>query len=389
MLDTLVLVIEIGDPKLQKIIAESSFDNWSPSLRGAFVPPFAKMRGSSATYCLNTTQQDKKLGVYTPRLTLYVQRIVGGYRRLLYVEFSAPKLLYGNNFTEIGMPDYRKLCDKLSMSLAAKGVNLSSNQLRYAEIKAVHFAKNIVFTDGTKPSDVIRYLRKAEVSLRKKKCETKYLNDGDALHIYTNSRGFCVYDKLRELEKAKSTEKGNLEKDSWCQQEYVKDFLITTPKPFEVLRIESRLLNRVAIVQELRALGCNVPDQPRLKDVYDLNVTKALLLSDLTALEIAMPSSVGGREPPDVYLAEIKRLNPGITPANVLMLLGKHIATDEVGVNATRKALGCTNRQWCDLRKRIASYKLPESDVEYFAEMRAQIIKFKLLNLDDYRGQAV
>jgi len=71
------------------------------------------------------------------------------------------------------------------------------------------------------------------------------------------------------------------------------------------------------------------------------------------------------------------------------MLLGKHIATDEVGVNATRKALGCTNRQWCDLRKRIASYKLPESDVEYFAEMRAQIIKFKLLNLDDYRGQAV
>lgn len=387
MLDTLVLVIEIGDPKLQKIIAESSFDNWSPSLRGAFVPPFAKMRGSSTTYRLNTTQQDKKIGVYMPRLTLYVQRIVGGYRRLLYIEFSAPKLIYGNNFTEIGTPDYRKLCDKLSISLAVKGVHLSSNQLRYAEIKAVHFAKNIVFTDGTKPSDVIRYLRKAEISLRKKKCETKYLNDGDALHIYTNFRGLCVYDKLRELEKAKSTEKGNLEKDSWCQQEYVKDFLITTPKPFEVLRIESRLLNRATIVRELRTLGCDVPDRPRLKDVYDLSVAKALLLSDLTELEMAMPSSVGGREPPDAYLAEIKRLNPGITPANALMLLGGHIATDEVGVNATRKALGCTNRQWCDLRKRIESHKLPKSDVEYFAEMRAQITKFKLLNLDYYRGQ--
>ncbi len=332
---------------------------------------------------------DKKLGTYTPRLTLYVQRVTGGYRRLLYVEFSAPKLLYGNNFAEIGVSDYGNLCKILSDSLAKKGVYLSPNQLRYAEMKAVHYAKNVVFINGTRPTSVISYLKKTEINLQKKTCETKYLNGGDALHIYTNSRGLCVYDKLKELEKARKTEKGNLEKDSWCQQNYVKEFLATAPKPFEVLRIESRLLNRETVVKELRSLGVNVSDRPRLKDVYDLSIAKAILLSDLTELEMAMPSSVGGREPPDEYLAEVKRLNPDITPANALMLLGEHMATDKVGVNATRKALGCTSRQWCDLKKRINGYILPKSKVNYFAEMRRQINQFKLLNLDDYRGEVV
>lgn len=389
MLDTLILVIEIGDPKLQKIIAKSSFDNWSPSLRGAFIPPFARMSGNSATYHLNTIKQDRKLGVYTPRLTLYVQRVIGGYRRLLYVEFSAPKLLYGNNFTEIGVSDYYTLCNKLSVSLAAKGVHLSPNQLRYAEVKVIHFAKNIVFTDGTKSSSVINYLRKAETSLHKKKCETKYLNSGDSFHIYTNTRSLCVYDKLRELEKARVTEKGNLERDNWCQQEYVRDFLVTVPKPFEVLRIESRLLTRDIIVQELRMLGYNIPDRPRLKDIYGLNIAKAVLLSELTKIEMAMPPSVGGREPPDEYLAEIKRLNPKITPGNALMLLGEHIVTDCVGANIARKVLDCTSRQWCDLKKRFRKYSLPESDIDYFAEVREQIDKFNLLNLDNYRGKVV
>ena len=170
---------------------------------------------------------------------------------------------------------------------------------------------------------------------------------------------------------------------------YVKEFLLAAPKPFEVLRVESRLLNRETIVKVLRSSGISVPDRPKLKDLYDLKVAKAILLGDLTELEMAMPPSAGGREPPDEYLAEIKRLNPDITPANALMLLGEHMATDEVGVNATRKALGCTSRQWCDLKKRLKGYTLPESKVNYFAEMRRQINKFELLNLDNYRGKVV
>lgn len=355
------------------------------------MPPFTRMSCNSAKYHLNTTKQDKKLGIYTPRLTLYVQRVRGGYRRLLYIEFSVPKLIYGNNFTEVGTSDYSKLCDVLSESLAKKGVRLSSNQLRYAEVKAIHYSKNIVFTDGTRPTDVISYLSKAEVSLRKKTRETKYTNGGEALHIYTNSRGLCIYNKLKELEKARKTEKGNLEKDSWCQQDYINNFLTTAPKPFEVLRIESRLLNREMIVKELRSLGANVPDRPRLKDLYNLNIAKAILLSDLTKLEMAMPSSVGGREPPNERecLAEIQRLNPDTTLANKIMLFGDCIAVDAIGINAIREMLGCTSRQWYDFKKRINCYNLPISKVNYFAEMRRQINQFKLLNLDDYRGKVV
>ena len=50
----------------------------------------------------NPSTAYKKLGIYQPRLT-YTERPRGNYRkdRQLSIEFSAPKLLFSNNFTEL------------------------------------------------------------------------------------------------------------------------------------------------------------------------------------------------------------------------------------------------------------------------------------------------
>lgn len=213
MLDTAILVIETGDLRLQKIIAESSFDDWPPSLRGAFVLPFAKVSSNSASYRLNTTKIDKKLGIYTPRLTLYVQRVSGGYRRLLYIEFSAPKLIYGNNFTEIGMSDYGKLCNALSESLAKKGMHLSPNQLRYAEVKASLSELRKMLSEAHTEKNKHYDIRRAELETAKKQTQRrqrnlfdKYMdNDGSNIvgitqEFYDENMSRCA-EELTEIER--------------------------------------------------------------------------------------------------------------------------------------------------------------------------------------------
>jgi hypothetical protein len=51
----------------------------------------------------NPTSHELALGLYKPRLTLFSRLIpFSGYKTLLKIEFSAPKLLLGNNFEELG-----------------------------------------------------------------------------------------------------------------------------------------------------------------------------------------------------------------------------------------------------------------------------------------------
>lgn len=57
----------------------------------------------------NPTSKDKKQGIYKPRLTALKQ----GKRHSLKIEFSAPKLLFGNNASEVSESDFDKIVEIL------------------------------------------------------------------------------------------------------------------------------------------------------------------------------------------------------------------------------------------------------------------------------------
>lgn len=105
MVDTVKLLITISDPTILS--------------RGAFVPltvsQLVNSRGSSSRTYLNPSPTYAKMGKYMPRLTLYRRpaRTFGVVYQLT-VEFSAPKMLFKQNFDELVETDFEQLLTVLT-----------------------------------------------------------------------------------------------------------------------------------------------------------------------------------------------------------------------------------------------------------------------------------
>ena len=69
----------------------------------------------------------------------------------LKIEFSAPKMLFGNNFDELTDSDFPNLLTKLKRTLKEMGVFILEDHLTSAPVSAIHFSKNIPLTDYTIP----------------------------------------------------------------------------------------------------------------------------------------------------------------------------------------------------------------------------------------------
>jgi hypothetical protein len=133
MLDTIALTLD----QMQFEILE--MDRFSPSARGLFQPPYYALGGRGNFSCYqNPTKTEIANGTYKPRLTLTKRMVQGGYSITLRVEFSAPKLLLGNNFDELESHDFGKVLYKLHGRLKEMGVRVAADVLRYARVSAIH-----------------------------------------------------------------------------------------------------------------------------------------------------------------------------------------------------------------------------------------------------------
>lgn len=391
MPDTVVLVVTIGDPALQKIISEATFNNWSPSLYGV-LKRHPKYGGhvelgadKSITCHLNPTREDKRRGVYRPRLTLYKRVVKGGFLHQLYIEFSAPKIIWNNNFVEIEENDLDMLCFGLSYYLHCMGVEISDDELKKCQVKTIHYGKNIILQNYMQPAMIINHAAKANIPLKKRVNTTTYLNGGRGLHIYTNEQGVCLYDKLAELKLAKRTEKGNIEKDSWCQMDIISKIEKKVKQPFQVLRIESRLNTRNAIRQRFAKLHIEIPANPTLEDLFKENLGKAVLENELETLEKNTPSFVMCREPPEIFAEHLRILNPKARPRDIALVVGIADVARDIGLRDTRTLLGAEKpSEWRYIKSKYEGLKMPSAPLDYFEEARKQIADFKPVKLENY-----
>jgi len=160
-------------------------------------------------------------------------------------------MLFGNNFDELDDNDFEPLVQKIVSDLSSMGVQVYPFILRQAKIVKIDYAKNVIFTDGTKISAIIHEISKADISKRLDINKTTYRN-GCNLQFHANSYEYVFYDKLAELRQAKISEKRSFEKDNEIQLsllDQIKD------EPFEVFRVEIRLANRTKLKSTLKQLG--------------------------------------------------------------------------------------------------------------------------------------
>ena len=381
MIDTIVLTI----PKDKYIILDH--DKFNPSVKGLFESPYYRLGSRGNFKCTqNPTKTELLNGIYKPRLTI-TKRIRKGYFEVpLRIEFSIPKLIYGNNFDEIQENDFELVIKTLQSILKDMAIEIEESNLVNSIVSAIHFSKNIVLTDYSTCSMVINELSKINLTKRLDLNRTSFRNEGQVLHYHCNSYEIAIYDKIRDLESARISEKRSIEQDNLIQLNIFDG--IKVENPFEVLRIEIRLNTGRKIKQVLKSI--NINNELTFFSLFNLNTSKKVITHFWESIEKDINLfSIDTRSPSNL-LETIISNNTNIRYSKALKLLSIIIIGQEVGFRTLRKILsinGKKNDYWYSLVKDLKVLNLPK-DQKYqsIREVSNSIRNFISLKLKYYQN---
>lgn len=136
---------------------------------------------------------------YLPSVRLRERYQLRSISQYLYIDFSAPKLLQGNNLEEITTTDIPTIYQKLYKITDRMGVEVNREQMECANVVKIHFGKNIVLPYSIFPSMIINRIHGNDWSGIFNALQRDYSNDGTSLRVGNNSREVILYDKIREL----------------------------------------------------------------------------------------------------------------------------------------------------------------------------------------------
>jgi hypothetical protein len=316
MLDTIVLTLD-----------KSQFDvllpeRFSPSAKGLLAPPYYSPGSRGKFTCVqNPTKADLQAGRYLPRLTLIKQKISNGSTLTLRIEFSAPKLVFGNNFDELEAGDFPKILDVLHQAVDAMGVRVTSEVLRGARVSAIHYSKNVALTDYTTCSMIMHELGLIDLNKRLDLSHTDYRDDGHAIRYHANSFEVIFYDKLKDLEKAGYSEKRCIERDYGMQSETLKQ-RGPFPKQLEVLRMEARLGTRAKIRGLLHRIQADV--ELTFEGLFSARIAKSVLEHFWAHVraQLMLIDKANARRPEAVLAALAVAGKETVRPGKLLQQLG-------------------------------------------------------------------
>lgn len=263
MIDTIILVIPYPD---FRVLDAERFD-----------PPLYSLNTAGCSrrgHVNNPTVEDKKNGVYMPRLTVARRPRKSGSVTSLKIEFSAPKILFRNNLDELKETDFSEVIAVLHHKLRDMGVFVGENHLRAARVSAVHFSKNIVLREGYTATFVIKELAKIDLSRRLDLTKIDFRNEGRSLQYYTASHSFVVYDKISDLSQPKARA---IDKDQTKDQFSLFSHIQQKGIGLEVLRIEIRLSKRRKLKSILGKMGYSYHNDPLFQDVFRKELSQRVL----------------------------------------------------------------------------------------------------------------
>jgi len=389
MIDTIVLTLKTG------MYTIFEHDNFSPSTRGLTDPTtgYYRLGGRSNITCKqNPTSSELKRGIYKPRLTV-TKRINrdGNFDIPLKIEFSIPKLLYGNNFDELTDADFPVVIQKLKAILNEMGVRMFEHFLVNAPVSSVHYSKNIALTDYTTPYTYLEQLTKLNINKRLDTNRTDFRNEGHSFKYRANSFEIVFYDKIKDLQQAKLSEKRAEEKDNALQLDLFN--VLKQRKPFEVLRFEVRLNHRQKISQILKKIGKEV--EPTFLNIFNQDIAKKVLLHYINEIEEAYPPLMFYQyDSPKKLFTNFLIANPKIKLAHALKMLGLRILLEEIGVrefreitkrygNSTWYSLNKEMKRWSKIDE-ISVFSLLRNQIKEFRPLKLLEIQNKMLNNDKY-----
>lgn len=263
-IDTVVLSVPI-----EKVTTDPVSDNlnskWRLQNRNPGYDKFT--RNPSALSTQNGT-------LYFPRVTVYRRKgsSWGNARQDFRIEFSAPKLLFQNNVDELLEDQFDEVLRILYERLRAMNVGILPHNLAAAEVRAVHYSKNILLLNGYTAQYVITELGKINLNKRFDFAKTRYLNDGQSMAAHTAAHELVIYDKVADLSQGK---KRAIDRDQTSRQLGLFDDLNKPEHQPEILRFEVRLVQKKKIDALFEQLG--FAPSPTFRDVFSAEKSRTVV----------------------------------------------------------------------------------------------------------------
>jgi len=353
MLDTIAIRIAypnfiVGNPNL-----------FTPALIIQEKIDFNYGRNNYQKFRQNATHEDKQAGIYLPRLTVY-QRF-DGFRPTynLNIEFSVPKLLFGNSVQEYNDTDFDQVISLLKSRLDRMQVRIFEAVLRQAVVAKAHFGKNIVLPQPLTVQDAISTLYKADVGRSKDVNIRHYGNNGQALYFYASSANTIFYDKLKDIQTPKAKA---VDKDKLKQEKVLVGSLSNEQKP-EILRYEIRLAKQQSLDAFLSKIMGEKIKGISFEALFNAELWKKALLFSWSEIIKSPASQLAFKlERPleEVFDAMIagsssKKKKRAHSLNTALASLGLYTLINQYGVRKTRDKIekNWTSKSWARLSDKI------------------------------------
>jgi hypothetical protein len=156
---------------------------------------------------------------------------------------------------------------------------------------------------------------------------------GHAIRYHANSFEVTIYDKLKDLEKAKISEKRAIERDYGPQLDLFSN-RGSFPKALEVLRMEVRLGNCTKVKNVVKQFGAET--EPTFAALFNAWLAKAVLMQYWKQVRSQMPLMGRAKaERPEDLLASLAVAAKGrVRPGTLLQQLGCRVLVASVGLRA-------------------------------------------------------
>ena len=258
------------------------------------------------------------------------------------LEVSLPKLLLGNNVEELGDADYGRLIQTLRSRLYEMGIKVEEETLHRAEVRMVHFGKNIVLDKGITSRYVIRELQRMHIPKYFDLTRAKFTNDGEILYAYCKNHSFVFYDKVADLKKGSRA----VDRDQSVGQISLFDSLDNS---LEILRFEVRLNDKRKMARVLGDVGLQV-GRVNMKDIFSHRLAMDTLQSYYKRF-VTAPNRllIANQLPTEKLLEHIYTERPTARMTTVLRLFGLLVlAIDGPGMRYVRHQLESrgSSRNW-------------------------------------------
>lgn len=385
MLDTIVLVLK------QNMIAQIHHDRFEPSTKGLFDGSYGLGARGYITCKQNATKTELKQGIYKPFITVTKRIYEGRPQIMMKIQFSAPKLIYKNNFDELEDKDFAFVVDTLQARLREMGVLIFREILINAYVSSIHYSKNIELLNGLIPFTIIKDIQKSNISQRLDFNQSDYRNEGHSFKYRTNSFEVAFYDKVRDMQKAKISEKKAIEDDNLLQMSLFDDIQqYRKQKPFEVMRMEVRLNTRQKIRKMLKIM--NEELEPTLQNLFKLSIAKRILLHFLNEIEASYPKTLYFQPKSNKdFIAQFMIDNPKAKLKDTILAFGFKKTLDEMNTREVKELLKkYPLSTWYRFIKEMNSHNYSKNAFNPFSPIRECIEEFKpLKKLVDFQGKMI